>query len=22
LHYYKNAIRDAFGKRAAHGVLQ
>jgi IS1 family transposase len=22
LHYYKNAIRDAFGKRVAHGVLQ
>jgi IS1 family transposase len=22
LHYYKNAIRDAFGKRASHGVLQ
>ena len=21
LHFYKNAIRDAFGKRAAHGVI-
>ena len=22
LHYYKSSIRDAFGKRAAHGVIQ
>ncbi|MBV1698438.1 MAG: hypothetical protein KGQ47_08815 [Hyphomicrobiales bacterium] len=22
LHFYKNAIRDAFGKRTAHGVVQ
>ena len=22
LHYYKPAIRDAFGKRATHGVIQ